>query len=415
MQTILTRVTSQVSSLCSHDTFVKWLHSQTDESSFEVAFNNSFLYRQQPKPKTTKSDWYLGMAFADAKPSDILVYANHSQNDDFKVISLKSSNQKRTTIAKLLPKMLSEIGKLVFVLIGSIDESEVFSFPINSKFLGNIVLNRAVQSNVMSGSDVLINDTTDEEAIWTLITTALSGTEGFAGNEDEVREKFGQALAEIDKKAFAKLRMPLKDAKVGSGILDQLVSVLDSQISEYEGIVSKIKSDKSVPSDVLRIAYNFASDATTMISLLISVCDLKPVVFWCTIYEHFLLSEAFKSLPWLKSKYKASLQGYIDTIGDARNSAFHKLFPFRQAVEVDLPDDSIRDPVLRIFSEYSRKKENELTYQDKELVSVFTEFTRTSTTKVSKGFWTKNLDVMKATRDLFASTSEALKIIHSQL
>ena len=58
---------------------------------------------------------------------------------------------------------------------------------------------------------------------------------------------------------------------------------LDSQISEYEGIVSKIKSDKSVPSDVLRIAYNFASDATTMISLLISICDLKPVVFWCTI------------------------------------------------------------------------------------------------------------------------------------
>ena len=67
--------------------------------------------------------------------------------------------------------------------------------------------------------------------------------------------------------------------------------------------------------------------------------------------------------------------------------------------------------MLRIFSEYSRKKENELTYQDKELVSVFTEFTRTSTTKVSKGFWTKNLDVMKATRDLFASTSEALKLI----
>jgi hypothetical protein len=152
-----------------------------------------------------------------------------------------------------------------------------------------------------------------------------------------------------------------------------------------------------------------------MMRLIISICDLKPIVLWCTLHSHFLLSEAFKSLPWTRSKYKASLKGYIDTIGDARNNAFHKLFPFRRALDVNLPEGSLRGPTLRIFSEFSRKSENELTYQDKELVGVLTEFTRVSTIKVSHGFWQKNLEVMKQTRELLRNTGNALRLLHRLL
>ena len=65
--------------------------------------------------------------------------------------------------------------------------------------------------------------------------------------------------------------------------------------------------------EVLRLPYNFAGDAKTFIELIVSICDLKPVVLWGTIGSHFALSEAFRALPWMRSRNKASLKKYVDT------------------------------------------------------------------------------------------------------
>ena len=50
-------------------------------------------------------------------------------------------------------------------------------------------------------------------------------------------------------------------------------------------------------------------------------------------------------------------------------------------------------PELQIFAEHTKKGSNKLTYQDKELVDVLTEFTRARARSLSLSFWQKNLDV----------------------
>ena len=72
---------------------------------------------------------------------------------------------------------------------------------------------------------------------------------------------------------------------------------------------------------------------------------------------------------------------------------------------------SLTDLRLRIFSEHSRKKENDLTYQDKEMVDLLKEFTITREHAVPSGFWPRNLEVMDATIELFQGVSETLKLL----
>jgi hypothetical protein len=79
---------------------------------------------------------------------------------------------------------------------------------------------------------------------------------------------------------------------------------------------------------VLRISYNFSGDATKVLRLLISLADLKPVLFWCTVAEWFALSKSFQSLPWSKSTAEPSLGAYYTMIGGVRNRSFTTSFLF---------------------------------------------------------------------------------------
>jgi hypothetical protein len=126
----------------------------------------------------------------------------------------------------------------------------------------------------------------------------------------------------------------------------------------------------------------------------VSICDLKPIVLWGTIAEHHALSVAFNQLPWARSKRKASLKNYQQAIADARNSAFHNLFPFRKALRVPLPETAIGAPQLQIFSEHAKKSSNELTYTDKGLVDILVEFTRVRERSLPVSFWERNGEVM---------------------
>lgn len=86
----------------------------------------------------------------------------------------------------------------------------------------------------------------------------------------------------------------------------------------------------------MRVAYNFSDDAIKVLELLVSVADLKAVLLWCTIKEHFDVAEAFRNLPWTKSRKKASLDRYREIIGGVRNRAFHNLLALDRTVEANL-------------------------------------------------------------------------------
>jgi hypothetical protein len=267
----------------------------------------------------------------------------------------------------------------------------------------------------MQGNSLLVSDVTDEEAIWSYLQSTLRelNTHEVAALKDAV----GSAIDRLQEEAAATLLLPGPGSPSGPTMTGAIVEVLHKHRAAYSTSLSVLsassESDAAAETEVLRIAYNFASDATTFLRLVVSVCDLKPIVLWGTIDAHHELSEAFRSLPWTRSRLKPSLSSYVSIVSDARNSVFHDLFPFRKSLEVELPERALRNASLLLFSEYSRKSANQLRFQDKELVDVLFEFTRSRYRRASMHFWQQNLSVMDAAISLFDKTGKFLAKLHS--
>jgi hypothetical protein len=232
---------------------------------------------------------------------------------------------------------------------------------------------------------------------------------------EELKQKIGAALDSLGARTYATLKLPIAGSETESSVLSSITAVLIDAKKTYEVALTKCRGDYAVDAsaynDVLRIAYNFASDAIGFLRLLTSICDMKPILLWCTVGQQFELSESFKSLPWTRSTNKPSLSNYERIIGDARNKAFHRLFPFNKPIDVILPGASLSDVRLRIFSEYTKRKENELTYQDKGMVDLMKEFTITKEHSVPSGFWSRNLSVMGSTVEVFQGVTRALEML----
>jgi hypothetical protein len=159
--------------------------------------------------------------------------------------------------------------------------------------------------------------------------------------------------------------------------------------------------------EILRISYNFVSDVNKLLILLINVCDLKPIILWTTISKFYELDQKFKDLPFGFSKMKPSLNNYQNLIKNARNRSFHQLFPFNKALKFQI--QSIQDVNVTLFSSYSKKDDNKITYKDQELYDLLTSFTRVNEQIVSSNFWTKNELVMTAISNLILAVSQSIK------
>jgi len=143
------------------------------------------------------------------------------------------------------------------------------------------------------------------------------------------------------------------------------------------------------------------------------VCDLKPLILWMTIDRHYALSEAFRALPWSRSKNKPSVGNYLDLIGDTRNHVFHNVLPFQKALHFIIPDTAIKGAELRMFSEFGSKTHgNELTFADREIADALLSFTRARRRSTPELFWEKNADVMDTTIKVLQATSEVLKTLY---
>ena len=165
-------------------------------------------------------------------------------------------------------------------------------------------------------------------------------------------------------------------------ISDSILVVIREQREQYFRALSRLDAttgrDVSALNEVLRIAYNFASDATGFLRLIVSIfCNLKHL--WscgAPSQSTMLFQRHSRRLPWTRSKSQANPENYQLNIGDARNSAFHDLFPASTKPSgFELPTDAIGDPSLTIFSEHSKKSANS-SPSGKELVDVLIELAR---------------------------------------
>lgn len=408
-------IVESVRRLTQHPSFIAWRESEPVNSGDVLLINNSFVFRDV---KTNKADAFLSLVVKDppAEP-DIAVARGVRFNVDFKRMACASSNLPASTpLGTSIAPQLEQLGHLVFLLIGEVQDTELSESPLNNGSFSVAVWDPTIPEVARVEADrIVVSRTDDEDLIWNAVATHFTA----AGIEipEGLRDALGVALDHLQDSAVAHVRIPLPGEDAGVGITDAILAVLREQRDEYAAAVSArtgggATADSSL-NDVLRIAYNFASDATGFLRLIVSVCDLKPIVLWGTIAEHQALSVAFHSLPWSRSKCKPSLKNYQQSIADARNSAFHNLFPFRKSLRVPLPETALGAPELQIFSEHTKKSSNQLTYKDKELVDVLMEFTRARERSLSISFWQKNLDVMNATISLFERTNEFVKMLAS--
>jgi len=263
---------------------------------------------------------------------------------------------------------------------------------------------------MVSDKTIRINSMADEETIW----AELEQIHG-ANLPEDFAEPLATALDHIRKRHYAILTLP-GESTPSSSLLDSFVDALRQNVTQYKKAWNKCKGhldmDPAEFNNVLRIAYNFATDAVLVIRLLISICDLKPIVRWCMVDEWFQLAESFRTLPWAKMKDKPSLDTYQQTVNNARNRAFHRLLPVDNTLRVELEGTKLGRITLRLFPEYvARNTEETMDYEDRALVELLSDFTRVSEKSVSPQFWQRNIAVMEGAIALLSRTSSALKLL----
>jgi hypothetical protein len=404
MSPIQERVEAAVERLLQHPTFREWSGSIPWSSEDLLLVNNSFVFRDV---RTTKSEWCVTVsvgesgAFDDVKVAQVAAF-----NSDFKRIPGRAQRSVRLTDLKdAVAQQVDLMGDLVYLLIGQIDDSTKQSVEMDIAPFDRVTWDPTLRDVCsVSGSSILVRETFDEESIWESLTAQVPEDIDQAA----LKTALGIALDELQDLAVAKLKLPRPEDIPENGVTAAICEILKAERAAYAKALDNLTEPQAL-NEVLRIGYNFASDATDYIRLIVSVCDLKPLVLWATIDRHYRLSETFRRLPWTRKRTKPSLKNYESTIKDARNSAFHNLFPFRKSLSVPLSREALGETELRIFSEHSKKKDNTLNYLDKPLVDVLVGFTRAREVRVSQRFWCANLDVMDATIDLFEATDAALR------
>ena len=416
MKSVIEAISKSAANLLKHPSCAAWFKSQALTENDFVLVNNSFVYRDV---NTVKSDKYLAFRIssngAPVKEPQIATWSRI--NVDFKLIKGKSGNLPNPlSLESAVANETNMLGPLVFILIGQVEDNIILEQVLNHSSFDAVLWDPSLTEIArIDGSRIVVRDTYDEEAVFAHVASFFQDR----GEQvpDGLREAFGVALDALQDQAVANLTIPLDTPPKGNNMTDDIVQVLLEQKSNYEKALERCDGDPlkdpTAYNEILRISYNFASDASTFLTLIVSICDLKPVVLWGTISQHYRLSDAFRDLPWTRSRYKPSLKNYISTVADARNSAFHDLFPFRKSLNVLLPETALQKVSLRFFSEHTRRRDNQLIYQDKELVDVLLAFTRARDRRAPSRFWHKNLQVMDALIELFKSTGAFLNLLHS--
>ena len=402
--------------------FTQWVSGEAAEEGIG-AINNSFIYRDPVK--TTKNEQYLCVSLKDGKvvSGATSVAKPQAFNNDFKFFKSSSKVMPQTqTLESSVDAEINALGQLVFLLVGEIEdvvcEAEIdhtyahtLRFDPKQKETARIIV---IDHDKKA---MAVNELIDPEAAWNEIEATV---EKEIGKETEgFQAAFSTAFDKLQQQAQSQLVLPSADApKSRSSFLSRVRSSVKEQRRLYEEALRKTGRAKTNQAghlnEVLRIAYNFADDAINVLALLMSVCDLKGIVSWCTLPQHYALAEAFRGLPWTKIKGKPSLKRYQDVINGARNRAFHNLLGFDRSLFSDLTGVAVKARSLTLLPAHTRRKGHvAFDYEDRELVEVLSQLTLAPETAVSMEFWKRNADVMAKFEDLLDATDDALWLLNA--
>lgn len=418
-------ITYSVEGVLATEAFKKWLQDQSAQDGDLIILNNSFIYRK-PVMKTSKNEQYLCLTVKGGQPSkaDLSVVKPGDLNSDFKLLSSKSQNlPDRIPLKEAVQQEVHRIGSLVFVLVGELRDTAC-EVALNCGSVKLLKYDPTAQKvHAQDAADgtkvVVVNQLTDPEAAWKTVKEAVQGQAGHGLASLETA--FADAFEKLQEEARKHLILPtpgVTKPKTPVTLLSQFRASAKQQRELYSKALTEYSkgghgADAHLR-DAMRVAYNFSDDAIKVLELLVSVADLKAVLLWCTIKEHFDVAEAFRNLPWTKSRKKPSLERYREIISGVRNRAFHNLLAFDRTVEANLEGIQVGAKRLTLFPPYARRKSHvHFEYEDREMVQVLSELTRAPEATVPLEFWEKNQVVMDRFERLLDATEKALWIINS--
>ena len=371
--------------------------------------NNSFLHREGAK--FTKSGVYLAVPVDEggkARVSTPLLVKGITKNADFDFIASSAFGGQTVSLEKGLPDLIKHFGRLAFILLGRIEPGGPYEEPIASNVFTRLLYDRTLNKDFeIAGNDLRINKLFDEDRLWTLV----HGSPGWEP-EKNVAAQLAAALDRLRAQAHDSLIVPESAEEVPKdSLLDQMTAAFRAGAAEYGLALKRWKQDQSQSAlnEVMRLAYNFSSDAMQLAEFVMALSDLKPMILLLTIDEQYRFAQAVRAILKRRAVHKPSLRGYSDVISDARSAAFHRLIPFDATIEVDhLELSGVR---LRLFPEYEERRSNVLDYEDRPLLELLTQMTRPTVRELEAAFWDENETVMAATLDLLEALRSALVIV----
>lgn len=255
--------------LKNHTKFMEMLDPEKNHPGDIVLINNSFVFRDV---KTTKSDKYLSFLINQSPAEPTLnVASGHRFNTDFKKIASNSSNMPDiSSLEEAVNSQIEHLGYLVFLLIGEVQDNEVVEATLNNSAFRKVIWDPTISQDATVGEDqIVVKSTEDEEAVWKAVIKQYTAT--VTEVPDGLRDALGVALDKLQDQAVARVRIPQPGQDAAFGITDAVLEVLREQRGEYSRAVSTLNQNgttsESALNDVLRIAYNFASDATGFCAL----------------------------------------------------------------------------------------------------------------------------------------------------
>ena len=386
------------------------------DTNAHLLINSSFLYRDK-SVKTNQS------------PRRLLVQMNASGKNVRGGTVRLADNERMTTNYKLITRQIpiglialdtaieqeiSSIGDLIFILIGTVKGLRPLSQPIKGNKVKELRLDPSITGNVRKVEDSIysLRKLLPIDEVFKFIDDDL-GEAAKLSADDRIAVRNG--CEQLIDNAITEVSVPTAQVQRGETVLGKIVASMRHQTKEYNSALEALRrapEDQKLLHEILRIAYNFSADVLPLVSLLVSVCDLKPLVFWCTLKEQWALRQAFSDLPWASLGRKEKLEDYKTIVSQARSHAFHHVLPFDTTVEVDLSRLDVRAETMRLFVPFGKKEGRGVHLKDQKLADVLAEFTRAEERPVSQMFWEANLSVMKAASKLTEEVLATLSLIH---
>ncbi|MDY6993860.1 MAG: hypothetical protein SVR94_14835 [Pseudomonadota bacterium] len=389
----------------------KSLISGIPQSPSLLVFNNSFLFRPKPQLKTTKSPYYLAITSFPPVDETDLVIAKASLTRDWSYISPQAKTYPNyNNLMDSINLQLDDLGEIIYILIGKVLSPKVIKEPINTSYFSEVIFDCNILQLDIVGKQIFVNPNLPDIEIWNLFCnqTTLPDLD-----IQKVKPRLFNTLEKLRKKLRSPLSIPNNSSNLEDTFFDQVLNSIEKEISDYKSSLdawrNKIDSEKNF-TNILRISYNFVDDIDKLLRLIVSISDLKPLLFWLTIYSQYLVKLEFSRLDWQKTN-KPSIAEYSRLIKGARNSKFHNMMNMNNTLEVDMNNIIIQAKRLIFFNEYPNKNQNNFEFQDQQLIDVLVEFNRVAEKNVSDDFWTQNLAIMKAANNLVRDFTESLKLL----